>query len=164
MDNNLAGSILSVCASLNKHNVAYLIVGGAAVALHGYFRQSINLSGASADKPDLDFWYNPTYDNYFKLLDALEELGQDVTAFKQEQSPNPKKSFFKYEFEDFTLDLLPQIKAPLKFRSSFEAKEMVRFRNIDIPFISYDDLIKDKEANARPKDLEDIKILKNKRR
>ena len=81
-----------------------MIVGGTAVALHGYSRPSMNVTDEVAEKPDLDFWYNPTYENYFKLLNALEELGQDVTKFKQEQVPNPKKSFFRYEFEKFTLD------------------------------------------------------------
>ena len=82
-----------------------MVVGGAAVALHGYFRHSINLAGMVAGKPDLDFWYNPTYGNYFKLLDALDYLGQDITRYRKEKLPNPKKNF-KYEFENFTLDLL----------------------------------------------------------
>ena len=92
MKSNLTDSILSVCRSLNKFSVEYLIVGGTAVALHGYFRRSRNAAGKIVKKPDLDFWYNPTYDNYFRLLDALHELGQDVTKFKEEQTPNPKKS------------------------------------------------------------------------
>ena len=35
------------------------------------------------------------YDNYFKLLNTLEELGQDITEFREEQSPNPLKSYFR---------------------------------------------------------------------
>jgi hypothetical protein len=93
MENDLAERILSVYRVLNRHSVEYLIVGGTAVALHGYFRHSLNLASIITDKPDLDFWYNPTYENYFKLLNALEELEQDVTEFKEEESPNPKKSF-----------------------------------------------------------------------
>ena len=135
-----------------------------AVALHGYFRRSINLDGVVTDKPDLDFWYNPTYTNYFNLLNALEELGQDVAEFKKEQAPNPKKSFFRYDFEKFNLDLLPELKAQLKFRDSFLRKEVVSLSEIDIPFISYDDLILDKEANGRPKDITDVEHLKSKRK
>ena len=60
MENNLADSILKVCKILNKYAVEYMIVGGAAVALHGYFRRSINSAGEVTDTPDLDFWYNPT--------------------------------------------------------------------------------------------------------
>jgi len=125
MENSLVNSILSVCRSLNKFSVEYIVVGGTAVALHGYYRHSMNVAGEIAEKPDLDFWYNPTYDNYFKLLKALEDLGQDITKFKEEQTPNPKRSFFRYEFEKFTLDFLPELKASLKFRSSFTKREIV---------------------------------------
>lgn len=164
MENDLASSILQVCKVLNKHSVQYLLVGGTAVALHGYFRYSVNAAGRISDKPDLDVWYNPTYGNYFKLLDALEDLGQNVTAFRNEQAPNPGKSFFKYEFEWFTLDLLPVLKAALKFNACYAKKELVVFEGIDISFIGYNDLLLDKAANARPKDIEDIEQLKSKRK
>jgi hypothetical protein len=163
MDSSLIGSIQAVCGILNKHAVQFLIVGGTAVALHGYYRQSRNLAGAVADKPDLDIWYNPTYGNYFSLLKALEELGQDVAKLKEEQAPNPKKSFFRYEFDLFTLDLLPELKAPLKFGVSFQARVVIALGGIDIPFISFDDLIADKETNARPQDIADVQQLKVKR-
>ncbi len=140
-----------------------MIVGGAAVALHGYFSHSVNLAGIVADKPDLDFWYNPTYGNYFKLLNALEALGQDVTQYKREKEPNPKRSFFKYEFKQFTLDLLPELKASLQFAAAFTRSEFATLNDIVIPFISYDDLIFDKQAVARPKDLTDIEQLKKRR-
>lgn len=163
MENNLASSVLRVCEVLNKHSVQYLLVGGTAVALHGYFRHSVNAAGIIADKPDLDVWYNPTYGNYFKLLDALEELGQNVAEFKNEQAPNPQKSFFKYEFEWFTLDLLPALKAAITFNASFIKKELVVFDEVEISFIGYDELLLDKAANARPKDIVDIEQLESRR-
>jgi len=156
MESNLAHSILSVCKALNKFSVEYIIVGGTAVALHGHYRHSTNSFGKMAEKPDLDFWYNPTYKNYFNLLNALEELGQNVTEFKHEQAPIPKRSFFRYEFEKFTLDFLPELKASLQFRSSFQKKEIVIVNDIEIPFINYDDLILDKQTNPRSKDIADI--------
>ena len=159
MESSLTDSILSVCKALNKFSVEYIIVGGTAVALHGYYRHSMNVAGEIAEKPDLDFWYNPTYDNYFRLLNALEELGQDVTKFKEEQTPNPKKSFFRYEFEMFTLDFLPELKASSRFRQSFNRKEIVTLNDIEIPFLNYEDLIIDKKANARLKDITDIEKL-----
>jgi hypothetical protein len=144
--------------------VQYLLVGGTAVALHGYFRYSVNAAGGISDKPDLDVWYNPTYGNYFKLLDALEELGQNVTEFRNEQAPNPKKSYFKYEFEWFTLDLLPALKTVLTFNASYAKKELVVLEEVDIPFIGYNELLLDKAANARPKDIEDIEQLESRRK
>lgn len=161
MNNNLTEAIVRICGILNKHGVQYLIVGGAAVALHGYFRDSVNQAGLVSEKPDLDCWYNPTYDNYFRLLNALEDLGEDVQEFKEEQTPNPKTSFFKFEFQDFTLDLLPQLKATLKFFSSYSKREVVILDSINIPFINFEDLIEDKKATARQKDIDDIRNLKN---
>lgn len=57
MEKELADSILHVCKALNNHSVQYLIVGGTAVILHGYYRLSTNSAGEILDKPDLDFWY-----------------------------------------------------------------------------------------------------------
>lgn len=139
----------------------YMIVGGAAVALYGKFRLSTNQSGEIVDKPDLDFWYDPSYESYFKILDVLEELGQDVARFREEQTPNPGKSFFRYEFENFSLDLLPQIKAPLKFSAAFKRKSLVNYNGTDIYFIGLDDLRQDKEVSGRPKDIDDIQNLES---
>jgi len=84
-----------VCAILNKHAVEYLIIGGGAVALHGYPRVSLDTSGKVADKSDFDFWYNPTYENYYKVLDAMQELGENISELKAERMPDPKRSFFR---------------------------------------------------------------------
>jgi hypothetical protein len=54
---------------------------------------------------------------------------------------------------------LPELKAPLKFRQSFNKKEIVTLKAIEIPFISYEDLISDKKANARSKDITDVEKL-----
>ncbi len=80
MEKNLTEEILRVCQLLNNNSVQYLIVGGTAVAFHGYFRWSQNFTGVPTEKYDLDIWY-PTYDNYFKLLNALADLGQNVKVF-----------------------------------------------------------------------------------
>ena len=161
MEKKLIDSILEVCHVLNENDVHYLIVGGTAVAFHGYFRWSQNSSGQPAEKFDLDIWYNPTYDNYFNLLNSLAQLKQDVSEFQEEKSPNPLKSYFRFDFDNFTLDFLPKLKSVAKFRDSYKNKEVVTLKNIDIPFIGFDELLQDKAANSRPKDLLDIKQLKS---
>jgi hypothetical protein len=90
MDKTFRNSLLTVCRLLSKHGVEYMVVGGAAVALYGYFRMSISISGTPVEKPDIDFWYNPSYKNYFSLLNAIEELGEDMSEFKNEAVPNPR--------------------------------------------------------------------------
>ncbi|OMP79106.1 MULTISPECIES: nucleotidyltransferase [unclassified Chitinophaga] len=163
MENKLLASVLKVCSILNKHSVQYIVVGGTAVALHGYFRLSHDSSGAVMEKHDLDFWYNPTYDNYFKLLNALEELGRDVTEFKNEIAPNPKRSFFRFEEEYFKMDFLPELLGLSRFRLSFENRSVAEIDDIEVPYISYEDLLKSKLALAREKDIDDIEQLKIRR-
>ncbi len=90
----------------------------------------------------------------------MEELGQDISEFKNEQSPNPGKSFFKLDFDDFTFDVLPAIKADIKFFDANQRKETINVDETQIHFLSYLDLIEDKKATGRGKDLEDIEQLK----
>ena len=163
-NNNLHDNLLSVCALLDKHHIQYLVVGGAAVALHGYFRMSITSTGDYAEKPDVDIWYNPSYPNYFSLLNAIEELGQDIQEFKNEIAPDPKKSFFKLDFEKLTVDFLPELPGLNKFRDSYARKEIVEIEEQEIFFISIDDLITSKEALLRDKDITDIAELKKRRK
>ena len=160
MREDLNNGLLAVCKLLEKHTVQYLLVGGTAVALNGYFRYSVNAEGELADKPDIDIWYNPTYENYFNVLKVIKDLGKDINEFTSEQNPNPKKSFFKLEFDEFSLDMLPEIKTVIRFAEASRNKETVQFEGTKIHFLNYFDLIKDKEATARKKDLEDIQNLK----
>ena len=58
MEDILKNSLLTVCRSLEKYKVDYMLIGGTAVALNGYYRISINIKGEMAEKPDIDMWYN----------------------------------------------------------------------------------------------------------
>ena len=163
MEQNLKISLLTICKLLDKFKVKYMLVGGTAVALHGYYRHSTNSDGDLIEKPDVDIWYKPTYENYFSILKVIEGLGQDITEFKNESTPNPQKSYFRLDFDNFSVDLLPEIKAAIKFQDADKRKETIVLESTQIHFMSYPDLIKDKEETGRKKDLEDIKQLKNKK-
>jgi predicted nucleotidyltransferase len=160
MEENLVNNILKICKALNKYSVEYLIVGGTAVAFHGYYRMSIQPNNLPADKHDLDFWFNPTYKNYFNLLNSMETLGIIVTEFKEELAPNPKKSYFRHDFGDFKIDFLPEIIGLKSFREAFSNRIVSNIDGIEICTISLEDLIKSKEASLRNKDMDDINNLK----
>lgn len=161
METNLQKSIELICQLLHRYAVQYIIVGGTAVAFNGYYRHSINADGEITEKPDIDIWYNPTYENYYKILKVMKALGQDITEFEDEQTPDPSRSFFRLDFTYFSLDLLPAIRADIKFGIASDRKETIDMNGIKIHFMSYTDLIEDKKASARQKDIEDIKQLRN---
>ena len=157
--NQLKDALVTICQTFAKHEVSYLLIGGTAVALNGYYRASVNASGEITDKPDVDLWFNPTYANYFKVLKGLKDLGHDVTTLESEQSPNPRKIFIKLDFDNFTFDLLPKIKADISFYEAYQRKKTFELDGVLLHIISIEDLILDKKATGRPKDLEDIKHL-----
>ncbi len=153
-------SLRHICHVLNENAVEYMVIGDTAVAFYGYYRPSTDLAGKVIAKPDFDLWYNPTYENYYHLLDAIEQLGKDVSAHREEQQPDPRNAFFKLSFDAYTLDLLPRIKSPLPFWSSFKRRAFFESEGVHISFLSLEDLIRDKEIDPRPQDLDDSQQLK----
>ncbi|WP_228377987.1 hypothetical protein [Chryseobacterium luteum] len=119
------------------------------------------MDGTISEKPDIDIWYNPTYENYFRLINVIESLGRDVTKYREEKIPDPKKSFFKLELPDFTLDFLPKTRSKITYPVASLKKEAIQLDGVNIYFISFDDLIEDKKSSGRKKDIEDINELKN---
>jgi predicted nucleotidyltransferase len=91
----------------------------------------------------------------------LKDLGKDVDVFIKEQTPNPRKSFFKFESETFTLDFLPMVDGLNSFRLCYEKKKVSVIDNIEISVISKEDLITSKLETARKKDFDDIEKLRN---
>ena len=162
MKNSLVDSVLNICRVLNKHGVEYLIVGGTAVGFYGYYRGSTASDGSPLGKHDLDFWYNPTLENYYKLLDAFEDLNIDVNKHRNSVAV-PKQSFFRYEFEEYKTDFLPLIKGFNDFIPSFQHKETIYLHEVAVSIISYEDLITSKRADSRDKDIEDIHQLKSRK-
>lgn len=160
MEEDFKIDLLSVCELFNKYSVQYMIIGGTAVAYYGYSRMSTDAAGNICEKPDIDVWYNPTYDNYYNILKVIESLGKDISRYKTEESPDPKKSFFKLDFTNFTLDLLPQIQSDIRFLDANAKRDSVNVDNVEMHFISLEDLVEDKKSNGRKKDIEDIEELK----
>lgn len=115
MESDLKARLLAVCSTLERCHVNYMLVGGTAVALHGHYRHSMGPMGQPAEKPDIDIWFSPTYENYHHLLIALEALGSDVSEYSNEMRPDPTNSFFKLDLGEFTLDALPKIHADIPF-------------------------------------------------
>lgn len=163
MEEDLKKILLSACSQLHLSDVRYILVGGVAVALHGYYRHSMGPNGVLASKPDVDLWFEPTYTNYFKLLEALAAIGVDVSEFKNEASPEPMRSFFKLDLDMFTLDALPRINAEIPFGEAYARKETIELDGVPIHYIGYDDLLADKRSTARQKDAEDIDHLRRQR-
>lgn len=160
MHNDFTKHILEVCKSLNKNGVKFIIVGGTASGFHGYYRMTQDYYGEPTQKHDFDFWFDPTYENYFNILKAMKSLGKDTSRLENESNPNPRKSFLKFDFEEFKIDFLPEIKGLDSFSQSFDKSSHATIDSVDFTILSLDDLIKAKEFDSRPKDISDLEQLR----
>ncbi|MDQ2770554.1 MAG: hypothetical protein M3Y54_08650 [Bacteroidota bacterium] len=60
----------ALITQLQRQQVAYLLVGGYAVNIHGYSRGT----------GDMDIWIRPTADNVLRLVAAFVACNYDVTG------------------------------------------------------------------------------------
>jgi len=151
--------LTKVCTTLNSHDVDYIIVGGAAVSHYGYNRPSGIGQYHTGLKADLDFWYNPTIENFQKILGALHDLDVDTTDLKKLVFDN-KRTFLKIPHEEFHTDFLPVMLGLDSYRTSKRGAEETEIDGVKIHVLSLDDLILNKAAVRRKTDLSDITELK----
>lgn len=150
--------ILRVCKILNSHRVEYMVVGGAAVSHYGFNRPSGIGQYRSELKIDLDFWYNPTIENFEKILNVLDELNVDTRDLRK-MVFDGKRTFLKIPHENFHTDFLPRMKGLASFRESKSNADKLTIDGVSVLVISLDDLILNKRAVNRKIDQSDIEEL-----
>jgi len=131
---------------LNDQHAEYVIIGAQALAAHGYVRAT----------EDLDILINPTGQNIARVRAALEAFGYDTADASEDDFRTKKILFRQYWYE---VDVHPTASG-IKTQEVLKNKIPGLFEGIPAHFASLDDLIKMKKAAGRPKDLDDLRVLK----
>ncbi len=132
---------------LNENKVRYLVVGGYAVAFHGYPRYT----------KDLDVWVELSQDNANKIIEALKEFGFGSLGLKPEDFLESDQ-IIKLGYPPNRIDILTTLK-DLKFEDCYKSKVEVDIQGLHIEFIDIENLKKNKRATGRPQDLADAENL-----
>jgi predicted nucleotidyltransferase len=132
---------------LNERNVRYLVVGGYAVAYHGYPRYT----------GDLDVFVEASPENAAKLVEVYGEFGFDRTALKPAMFIVPD-NVVRIGHEPVRLEVLTSITG-VEFADAYVRRIEVEVNGLAVPFISLVDLIKNKLATGRGKDRVDAETL-----
>ncbi|MEO8087986.1 MAG: nucleotidyltransferase [Bacteroidota bacterium] len=135
--------------ALNRCNVEYLVIGGYAVVLHGYSRNT----------GDLDFWVNKTAINYQKLKLAFAKFGMPVFDMTENNFLiNPTLDVFTFGKPPVSIDILTKVKGLEYDKCSAKAVEM-KVDGLKVRVIDFRDLINSKRESGRSKDLDDLENL-----
>jgi hypothetical protein len=139
---------------LGRHSVDFMIVGGEAVIFHGYPR----LTG------DVDILYRLTPDNTRRLYAALRDFwGGGVPGIQSSSSLNHDGIIVQFGVPPNRIDLINRMDG-VRFDEAADGAVTVILEGLAPPtvcrFIGIDELIRNKIAAGRPKDLDDVRFLK----
>lgn len=132
---------------LNDNKVRYLVVGGYAVAFHGYPRYT----------KDLDVWIELSQENADKIIKALDDFGFGSMGLKPEDFLE-NDQIIQLGYPPNRIDILTSLKI-LKFENCFSQRVVVEFEGLKINFIDLENLKQNKRATGRPQDLADAENL-----
>jgi len=138
---------------LAAREVRYLIVGGEAVIYHGYAR----LTG------DVDFFFEPFKENAVRLYEALKEFwAGDIPGINALEELMEIGLILQFGVPPNRIDLMNQISG-VTFHEAWKnrIRKTIKRAGGEVPiyFIGLDELIRNKKAIGRPKDMEDLKYL-----
>ena len=132
--------------SLNAHSVRYVVIGATAFPVHGYARATL----------DLDLFIEATAANAARAREALVAFGYDMSDVAVDEMLVKKILIRQYMLET---DLHPFVKG-VSFDEVWARRVEDRIGGTPAPFACLDDLIRMKEAAGRPKDIEDLRVLR----
>ncbi len=138
-----------------EHDVRMLMVGGGAVNFHGYQRHSA----------DIDFWIEPTPENFGRLLTALHAIGLHVDELPQAVLRSEQNISIKIS-PDLDIELITRSDPGCTFEAAWARSEQATVAGHPIAryrVVGYEDLINSKVRSARPKDLLDVHELKRRK-
>lgn len=132
---------------LNVHSVRYLVVGGYAVAFHGYPRYT----------KDLDVWIELSPENANNILKALEVFGFGSLGLKTEDFLEDDQ-IVQLGYPPNRIDILTTLKE-IKFEDCYKERIEIEIQGVKINFIDLENLKQNKRATGRPQDLADAENL-----
>ena len=138
--------IESLLKSLNAHSVEYVVIGATAFPVHGYARATL----------DVDIFIRTTPENGQRTRAALGAFGYDLSSVTDEELLTRKLLIRQYLVE---ADIHPFVRG-VTFDEVWARRVEDRIGQTPAAFASLDDLIRMKEAAGRPKDLEDLRVLR----
>jgi hypothetical protein len=134
-------------SALSEENAEFLLVGAYALAAHGYPRAT----------GDLDIWIHPTAENAAKVWRALARFGAPLSTLSPSDFEQPDL-VLQIGVAPRRIDILTSVTG-VEFAPAWRGRTEVEISGLRVGVIGKPDLIRNKRATGRPKDLADAAWL-----
>ena len=138
---------VEMLSALSDAGAEFLIVGAHALAVHGRPRAT----------GDLDIWIQPTPENASRVWKALAEFGAPMDQIDPDELTRPEM-VFQLGVSPNRIDLLTSVTG-LEFGGAWARRSTVDLQSLRVPVLGREDLIRNKRAVGRPRDLADVAEL-----
>lgn len=132
---------------LREESVEFVVVGGYAVAFHGYVRAT----------NDMDLFFRNTAENIRRIRIALERFGFS-TPESSIREFGEADTIIRMGVPPVQIELINTISG-LAFDEVWERRVEDLYGDVPVFYISLQDLLRNKKAAGRPKDLADFDEL-----
>jgi hypothetical protein len=132
---------------LSEEKVEFLLVGAYALAAHGYIRATM----------DIDIWVKPSPENADAVLRSLHRFGTPLQLLTREDLLN-RETVFQIGVAPRRIDIITAASG-LNFDETYANSLSVEIEGIKVQVPSLPDLVRNKRAAARTKDLADAEAL-----
>jgi len=133
---------------LLNNKVKFLVVGAYAMGIHGYPRAT----------GDLDIWVEASSENSEKIHQSLSEFGAPLSEVTKSTFCE-EGIVFQIGVAPRRIDIITKIDG-VDFNKAYSDKQEIEVEGLKIPFLSKEDLIKNKDSTGRDKDKLDAKYLR----
>lgn len=134
-------------SALSDAGAEFLIVGAHALAAHGHPRAT----------GDLDIWIRPTPENAHRVWRALGAFGAPLADLTQDELARPGL-VFQIGVVPRRIDILTEISG-VAFENAWGRRLETLVEGRRLPILGRQDLLANKRAAGRTKDLADIALL-----
>lgn len=138
-----------ILLALSAEKADFLLVGAYALAVHGYPRATM----------DIDLWIKPSPENADAVLRALKRFGAPLHNLTKDDLLSDD-TIFQIGLAPKRIDIITGVSG-LRFDEAFNHSIETEIEGIPIRILSLDDLIVNKRASGRTKDLADVEALES---
>lgn len=138
-----------ILQALSEESVDFLLVGAYALAAHGYPRATM----------DIDIWVMPSPENADAVLRALKRFGAPLDSLSKEDLQKDD-TIFQIGVAPRRIDIITGASG-LTFDDTASRSTEIEVEGLKVRVPSLDDLIRNKRASGRTKDLADVEALED---